>query len=147
VETDPSINEEVPEVDEVVFLDEPEANDLGLKQPHSKKKKSWVWEHFQKTAKKGDCLCLLCNENVWYSHSYSTNMLSRHIACHHLDVYNGYLREQASKISEQSSSCSKRTSSTSSLTTTTLSSWLVNCPTFKKSLVDFMVATYKSKFI
>ena len=53
VETDPSINEEAPEVDEVVFLDEPEANDLGLKQPHSKKKKSWVWEHFQKTAKKG----------------------------------------------------------------------------------------------
>jgi len=68
-------------------------------------------------------------------------MLARHIARRHPDVYNGRLRDKASKIVEESSSC--KPTGTSSTTTTTLSSWLVNCPTFEKSLVDFMVATYQ----
>jgi hypothetical protein len=78
---------------------------IGLETPtvvtSSKKMKSWVWEHLKTTATKGECVCTICNQIVWYTLSFSTNILSCHIECHHPNIYLEYLLGKAHKVLEE----------------------------------------------
>jgi hypothetical protein len=110
----------------------------------SKKLKPWVWEHFKKMATKGECVCTICNQIVWYTLSFSTNILLRHIECHHPNIYSEYLLGKAQKVLEGEYCGEQSQKHTHELTTYPITSWLQDCPNFHKCMVNFMVATYQA---
>ena len=104
-----------------------------------------------KDGKKGEALCILCNRLVWYTLSFSTNILARHIQAYHAAVNIEHLTAKASKTIAKEKENKGSTYNAIPLasgvlgsTTSSITSWLVDCPSFGKCLVRFMVTTYQS---
>ena len=104
-----------------------------------------------KDGKKGEALCILCNRLVWYTLSFSTNILARHIQAYHAAVNIEHLTAKASKTIAKEKENKGSTYNAIPLasgvlgsTTSSITSWLVDCPSFEKCLVRFMVTTYQS---
>ena len=117
--------------------------------------KSWVWQYFTKKATKGECSCKICNETVWYTLSYSTNMLAHHIQRRHRSTFADHLSEKACGIitKEDAMNPCKRShlntsdpscSFSSAAKSGRLLSWLVDCPSFEKCFIEIMAATCQS---
>jgi len=101
----------------------------------SNSSKSWIWVYFRKPdGAQKNCICTLCNKEVNYSSTKSTGALAQHGKRYHLSVWREHLCEKA----EVSISTGMGSTSTWSI-----ESFVRYFPTFEKSLVQWMIATYQ----
>jgi len=103
----------------------------------SKKKKSWVWDHFNPVEGQSYIVCcILCSEHINYGASHSTGMLERHIRRHHPKIHTDILVQCAND--KQSDTAKEKVSSQGNMM-----NFVISTPDFENCFLDWMIQTYQ----